>query len=398
MENVRLQGLFEEIDRLTPEYVQFWKDICTLEARSDDVAGLNRVADLISARSEAHGLRVIREHHEGAGDPLVLVLPEKTAEGGAHFHGEFSEEDGPVSLLGHFDTVHPAGAFGSPAVREENGTLYGPGVFDMKCGVVMALFACEILRASGLPHREIRIVLDPDEESGEHLGEERKAFHLRHIKGSVAAINCEGSHPGCVTVGRKGVLRVAIDVTGVATHAGNAYFKGSSAIREAAYKIISLEKCSEESGMTFNVGRIEGGTVVNIIPEKCHMEVDIRFLSQEQLSEAYKVVDRVVRKITVPGCTASWHQLHLLEAMTETEGNHRLFDLYDRCARENGLGEYAPMFRGGGSDAAFPVLLGVPTICAAGPSGRFEHTIREEADIASLPLRTKILVATLLRI
>ena len=397
MEKAHFQELFGEIDRLTPEYVQFWKDICTLEARSDDIPGLNRVADFISAYAEAHGLKVIREHYEGAGDPLCLVLPEKTAEGG-HFHGEFSEEDGHVSLLGHFDTVHPAGAFGTPAVREEKAVLYGPGVYDMKGGIVMALFACEILRVSELPHREIRIVLDSDEESGEHLGKERKAFHLRYTKGSVAAINCEGSVPGNVTVGRKGVLRVAIDITGVPAHAGNAYFKGSSAIREAACKIIALERFSEEGGMTFNVGRIEGGTVVNIVPEKCHMEVDIRFLSQEQLSEAYMVVDRVVREITVPGCTAAWHQLHLLEAMTETEGNHRLFDLYADCARENALEEITPMFRGGGSDAAFPVLIGIPTICSAGPSGRFEHTIREEADVDSLPRRTKILVATLLRI
>ena len=398
MENARLQGLFEEIDRLSPEYVKFWKDLCLLEGRSDEVENLNKVADFIVSKAEAMNLRVIREHFPGAGDPLVLVMPEKRGEDGAPVHGEFSQKDGPVSLLGHFDTVHPAGVFGEPAVTEKDGKFYGPGVHDMKGGIAAALFACDVLERSGLPHREIRIILDPDEESGEHLGENRKDFHLRHVRGSVAALNCESGAAGRMTIGRKGVLRVAIDVTGVAGHAGALYFQSASAVREAAYKILALETLSKEGGITYNVGRIEGGTVVNIVPDHCHMEIDIRFLNPDQFEEAKENVARITRECTVPGCSAEWRILHVLDPMTETEGNHRLFDLIAGTARENALEELVPQVTGGGSDAAFPVLLGIPTVCSVGTIGRNAHTLKEEADVASLPLRTKILAATLLRI
>ena len=398
MDQKILDALFADIDRLAPEYTQFWKDLCLLEGRSDEVENLNRVADFIEARAEAAGLQVIREHFPGAGDPLVLVLPEKRTEDGAPVHGEFSQEDGPVSLLGHFDTVHPTGAFGTPAVTERDGKFYGPGVHDMKGGVSEALFVCDVLKRSGLPHREIRIVLDPDEESGEHLGPNRKDFHLRRVAGSVAAINCESGSAGRMTVGRKGVLRVAIDVTGIAGHAGGRYFQSASAIREAAYKIVALESLSKEGGITYNVGRIDGGTVVNIVPDHCHMEIDIRFLNPAQFDEATENVARVTQECTVPGCTAEWRILHVLDPMTETEGNHRLFNLFAETAHENGLEELTGQVTGGGSDAAFPVLLGIPTICSAGTIGANAHTLEEEAEIASLPLRTKILAAVLLKI
>ena len=398
MDQKILDALFSDVDRLTPEYTQFWKDLCLLEGRSDEVDNLNRVADFIEARARAIGLEVRREHFSGAGDPLTLILPEKRAADGAPVHGEFSAEDGPVSLLGHFDTVHPAGVFGTPAVTERDGNFYGPGVFDMKGGIAQALLVCDVLNRSGLPHREIRIVLDPDEESGEHLGENRKEFHLRNIHGSVAAINCESGSAGKMTVGRKGVLRVAIDVTGIAGHAGGRYFESASAVREAAYKIVALESLSKEGGITYNVGRIEGGTVVNIVPDRCHMEVDIRYLNPAQFDEAKENVDRVVRTCTVRGCSAEWRILHILDPMTETEGNHRLFDLFARTGHETGLEELAWQVSGGGSDAAFPVLLGIPTVCSAGTVGWAAHTLQEGAEIASLPRRAKLLAAVLMRI
>ena len=398
MDTKTREALFQEIDRLAPEYVQLWKELCLLEGRSDEIENLNRVADLIVERAEAIGFTVTREHFPGAGDPLFLTLPEKRSEDGQPVCGEFTSEAGPVSLLGHFDTVHPTGTFGTPAVTERDGKFFGPGVHDMKGGIALALFICDVLQRSGLPHREIRLVLDPDEESGEHLGENRKDFHLRRTKGSVAAINCESGVTGKITVGRKGVLRVAIDVTGIAGHAGIRYFQSASAIREAAYKILALEACSKEGGMTFNVGRIEGGTVVNIVPDHCHMEVDIRYLNPAQLEEAKANVDRVTKECKVPGCSAEWRILHVLDPMEETEGNHKLFDLYAETARETGLEEFSWQVTGGGSDAAFPVLLGIPTICSAGTVGSGAHTLQEEAETGSLSRRAKILTATILKI
>ena len=121
-------------------------------------------------------------------------------------------------------------------------------------------------------------------------------------------------------------------------------------------------------------------------------------MNAAQFEEAMENVTRVARECTVPGCSATWKVLHVLDAMTETADNHRLFDLYAETAREYGLEEFDWIVNGGGSDAAFPVLLGIPTICSAGPVGTGVHTLEEQAEIDSLPRRTKILAATVLKI
>ena len=398
--------LFSAVDGMAEEYTDLWIRLCSFETRSDDFETLNIQSDYLAEYASAHGLEVRRTSYPAAGDSLVLVLPEKTPDGiyagdtesktPENECGEGLRRDAPVAVLGHMDTVHEKGAFGDPVVRREGNTLYGPGVADMKGGVCVALLALEALRKTGIPHPEIRLILNPDEESGEHLGgEARKNLFVEPARGCKAAFNCETGCAGCMTVGRKGVLRVAIDVKGIGAHAGNDYFKGASAIREMAYKIIALEKESRADGLTFNCGRIEGGTVVNIVPTSCHMEIDIRFLSNEQYEEALRIVQRVAGHSDVPGTSAEWSILHVLPAMEDTEGNRKLFGKIADFAAEYGLEELRPIVRGGGSDSAFTTGIGIPTVCSMGAVGDFVHTTAEEAQIDSLPVRAKILAGVI---
>ena len=385
--------LFEEVEARKDFYTDFWIRLCSRETRSDYFEALNEQTDFIEAYAKEHGLIVQRTAHPAAGDSLVLILPEVPAEEKAD-HQEFPA--GPVAVLGHMDTVHEKGAFGYPVVRREGNLLYGPGVADMKGGVCVALLSLEAIRASGLPHREIRLILNPDEESGEHLGDEgRKNLFVEPAKGCAAAFNCETGCKGAMTVGRKGVLRIAVDIKGIGGHAGNAYFESASAIREAAYKIIEIEKESREGGMTFNCGRIEGGTVVNIVPTDCHFEIDIRFLNPAMLEEAIEIVRTATEHSYVPGTTASFRILHCLPAMEDTAANRELFERIAGFAREYGLEELAPIVRGGGSDSAFTVGIGIPTVCSMGAVGDFVHTVREVAEIDSLPRRAKILAGVI---
>ena len=374
--------VFPVVDALGEEYTRLWKDLCMRETRSDDFEALNAQTDVLETFGLRHGLLPERISYPAAGDALILTLPASGVPADA----------APVALLGHMDTVHEKGSFGDPPVREAAGRLCGPGTCDMKGGVVMGLLAMDALRQSGLPHREIRLILNPDEESGEHIGmEARRRLFEDRTRGCAAAINCESGVEGHLTVGRKGVLRVAIDVEGVGAHAGNDYFKGASAIREAAKKLLELERRSVEGGLTFNCGRIEGGTVVNIVPTSCHMEFDIRFLTQAMLNEALDLVRTVTETAYVPGTRAAFRVLHLLPAMEKTDGNLALFGRIAAFAAKYGLETFSPLVRGGGSDSAFPAAIGVPTVCSMGVTGDGVHTVHEWASLESLPRRAKIL-------
>lgn len=382
MKEEQIQSLFGLIDEKTEEYIQLWISLCMRETRSDYRDALNAQADFLAGYAAAHGLKVERKSYPHAGDSLILTL-----EG----------TQPPVALLGHMDTVHAAGAFGDPPVRREDGRLYGPGAADMKGGIVTALLAMEAIRASGLPHPTLRLILNPDEESGTNLGEQAKISLFEDgAAGCIAAFNCETGCAGHMTVGRKGVIRVAIDVKGIGAHAGNDYFAGASAIREMACKIVALEGRSSRDGLTFNCGLIQGGTVVNIVPTDCHMEVDIRYLNQQQYEEALQVVEQVTGHCDVPGTTASWTILNHMPAMEPTEDNRKLFEKVADFARRHALEELTPIVRGGASDSAYTVRMGIPTVCSMGTTGEYIHTVREVADTASLAARAKILTGAVL--
>ncbi len=378
------ERLFERIDRLEPYFRQLWIDLCMEESRSDYTEGVNRVEDILEEHAKSHGLKVCRTPHERTGDLFVLTLPSNGV-------------PGSIAVLGHIDTVHEKGAFGTPPVRIRGDTISGPGAADMKGGVAMALLALEAIRTLDLPHREIRMILNPDEESGEFIGaEDRRAYHEENARGCVAALNCETGYPGGMTVGRTGTIRLAMDVRGITAHSGTAYFDGASAIKEMAMKLLAVEKHSARDGMTFNFGKISGGTVVNIIPASCHAEIDIRYRTAAQREEALRIIREEAEKSYVPGTTAEVTFLHELPAMEETEGNHVLFDLIAAFARENGLEELSPEFSGGASDSAWTTGLGIPTVCSMGVIGRGTHTTGEQAELSSLPRRAKILAGTIL--
>ncbi len=379
--------LFDRIDGITELYHKLWIDLCMMETRSDDVEALNAQADLLCYFANEHGLLTDRiRFPEGGGDALIFTLSGYGV----------PEESAPVALLGHMDTVHEKGAFGKIPVHERNGRIYGPGVADMKGGLCVALLAMEGLRLSGVPHRAVRLIINPDEESGEHIGmKNRRELFTENAKGCIAAFNCETGCEGSLTVGRKGVLRIVIDIEGIGGHAGNAYFESASAIREAAYKVIELEKQSVPGGMTINCGIIEGGTVVNIIPTHCRISLDIRFLNEGMKEEAIRIVRGIVETSYVPGTVSTMEIAHDLPAMEHTAANDALFDRIAAYAKAHDLGEFRPIVRGGGSDSAYTTLIGIPTVCSMGAVGDGAHTVKEYAECASLPVRAKLLAGVI---
>ncbi|MBO7295935.1 MAG: M20/M25/M40 family metallo-hydrolase, partial [Clostridia bacterium] len=301
------------LQKLLPEYLEFWKTICNMETPSSDKNALNIQADFIEKFAVAHGFTVRRKSHDRAGDTMSIELAaDSTLE--------------PIALLAHMDTVHEKGAFGMPPVTESEGVLYGPGVFDCKGGIAVAMLAMQTLAACGENHRTLRLILNSDEENGTYVGDAGVEFIHNEACGCCAAFNLEAGRADSLTVGRKGILKAEIIIHGVAGHAGNSYFESSSAIREAAHKIIDIESESEPDGITYNCGTITGGSVTNIVPAICAVGVDIRYKNAAQQQKAQAVLQRVTAQVSVPGCSAECKILHVRPAMECTEGNLALFE------------------------------------------------------------------------
>ena len=377
--------LLDLIDEKFPEYLDFWKDICNIESPSSDKEGVTQVAEYIDAFCRRKGFKVSRQTYANAGDTVLVELPGV-------------ETAAPIALLAHMDTVHQKGAFGEPPVTQKGDLLYGPGVVDCKGGIAVALLAMEALQQSGMEHPTLRLILNSDEEDGTYVGEEGVEFIKDAARGCAAAFNCESGREGLLIVGRKGIFRAKVTVTGKAAHAGAKYFEGVSAIREAAHKIIALEACSAADGITMNCGVIQGGTVSNIVPESCSFLVDVRFRNDKEEQYAIDCLNDIVGRAYVPGSRSTWEVSKRRPAMENTPANRALFEMVAKNAVELGLDELTASESGGGSDSAYTVGVGVPTVCTFGPTGRYIHSVREEADIRALPDRAKLLAVSILTV
>lgn len=381
-----MEKLIARIEELTPAYVQFWKEICEIETPSHDKARLDTLVDRLERHAREKGFGVYREAFEKAGDCLRVDLP-----------GDESKE--PIVLMAHMDTVHNAGAFGAEPVTIRDGIIYGPGVVDCKGGITMAFLVLEALKDIGASHPPVRLLLTSDEEISARLSKQQGiAFFETHAKGAKAVLNCETGFEGKLTVGRKGIVHIRLEITGKDAHAGSSYFDGVSAVREAAHKIVALETLSQPGGNTYNCGVIHGGDKTNIVPQSCTVEIDARSLEQEGLDEVIAQVKQVAEYAYVPGSSCAMEVVSVRPPMPPTEANRALFDRINAIAAAHGMRTYEPFVSGGGSDAAYTTRMGIPTVCAIGPSGKFFHTRQEQANVASLPERAKLVACCILEL
>ncbi|MFR5865867.1 MAG: M20/M25/M40 family metallo-hydrolase [Acutalibacteraceae bacterium] len=206
------------------------------------------------------------------------------------------------------------------------GGLYGPGIVDCKGGVAVALLAMAALEAAGVS-RPLRLILMPDEELSNRLtGPDGIDFLQAHARGCAAAFVCECGKRDEAVVERKGILKVRVDIRGRAAHAGMYYAEGISAVREAAYQIVALEEQSRPDAVTYNCGRISGGTAENVVPETCSYTVDVRFRSETEGESAMAYLRRVTETTHVSGAVSAVTILSRRSPMPRTEAGMALFD------------------------------------------------------------------------
>jgi glutamate carboxypeptidase len=322
----------------------------------------------------------------------VTFFPQ--SEYGDHLKAEFPGESGkPVMLLGHFDTVYPLGTLSNMPFHVEAGRAFGPGVYDMKAGIVMMMFALRALRESGRPlKRPVTVLLDTDEEIGSPTGRPVVEDTARQCE-AVLVLEPSQGIKGALKTARKGVGDFTIEVAGRAAHAGVDFEKGHSAVIEAARQILEVAKFTDLGrGLTVNPGVVQGGTRTNVIAAETRVEVDVRIA---RMRDAVEVEKRFAAlKAFDPNCQVRVSGGINRPPMEHTEGTVRLFRLAQEQAAALGM-EIDEASTGGGSDGNFTSGLDIPTLDGLGGVGEGAHARHEAILLEELPRRTALLACLL---
>jgi glutamate carboxypeptidase len=346
--------------------------------------GVNEVATWTTAFLERIGGDVIRHPDPDGvlGDTVEAV-----------FHGEAG---GPRALLvGHTDTVFPEGTAAARPFRIEDGRATGPGVTDMKSGLLTLLYGLEAALAAGpLPFERLTVIANPDEE----IGSPASTPHVERVaRASDVAFSLECARAnGDIVSSRKGTGDYVITVTGRAAHAGVEPEKGRSAILAAAHLVVDLHALNGRwPGVTCNVGVIEGGIRPNVVAERTVLQVDLRAVERASMAAADAAIRALTAAPAVPDVTIDVDLRHRHWPMEKLPRSGRLVALAQGLAA--GLGfEVRDAATGGASDANTTAGLGVPTLDGLGPIGGMDHSPEEWLDAASIVPRTALFAALLL--
>lgn len=225
----------------------------------------------------------------------------------------------PILFSGHMDTALASDLYPEKPFRVEDGIAYGPGVLDMKGGILISLYVVKALNAVGYAGRPLKILFAPDEE-GLHSYTDVASFIQEHSAGCLFALNMEtGLMDNALAVGRKGRLGVDVFVKGKSAHAGAAFLDGISSIEEMAHKVLDFQALTDlEMETTVNTGVIKGGTIPNAVPAECMCSLDIRFKYMSELERVRKAISEICAKNYVEGTTCTFEELNLFTTWKQT--------------------------------------------------------------------------------
>lgn len=357
---------------------------------------LERFVCCESPSGQPEQLAVMADHIASALEAAGATVRRIDAPGcGVHVHARIPGQDDtlePVLILGHMDTVHPVGTLDTNPFRIENGRAMGPGIYDMKAGIAVAVETLLLLREHGrAPRRPVEVLITCDEETGSSSS---RPLIEELARKAAAVLVLEPPLPGgAAKTQRKGVATYFVRVEGRAAHAGVEPEKGRSATVELAHQILHLSAlAAPEKGTTVNIGKIKGGTASNVVAAEAHAVVDMRFTS---LAEARRMTEAIGALTPVTeGVSITITPIDFRPPMERTEGIVGLYHHAYAVAGALGvtLGEGAS---GGGSDGCFTAALGVPTLDGLGVDGAGAHTLDEYILTGDIARRTALLTGLL---
>ena len=323
----------------------------------------------------------------------VATEPIPSARFGPHLAFRGPAPGAPVWLIGHSDTVFPRGTF--EGFRQEGDRAFGPGVFDMKGGLVVMRFGLAAAGRCGLLARvPVAGLVVSDEEVG---SPESQPLLRARARGAACALVFESGRPGdLVVTRRKGVSSVRVEARGVAAHAGNEPERGRSAIWALARFVDRAQALSEPArGRSVNVGTFHGGTSKNTVPDLAACEVDLRYSTAADGRALEGALRDAARAAALPGTTLEVSRGSSRAPLERTTASAALAAEYGACQRACGLGAGEAPLAGGGSDACTTAEIGIPSIDGLGPRGAGFHTPREEVDLGSLVPKAQALLRVL---
>ena len=352
-----------------------------IESFTADHTGCNRMADALAEAFALPGLAVRRVAGERAGDHVVVTT-----------HGWSA---GGTVLVGHHDTVFPAGSF--VGFRRDETKCYGPGVLDMKGGLAVIRTALAALADLGLlAALPVAVISVSDEETGSVDG--KRVIDEVGAGASAGLVFEAGRVTDAIVTRRKGTGKLVITATGKPAHAGNDLAAGINAIEALARVIVGVQALTTaDGGTTVNVGLVRGGTSANTVPGEASCEIDLRIVRAEDgpplLARIRALADDAALATRATFAITGGIRRAPLEHVA---GTAALVARYATVARAEGLGADEAPLMGGGSDANTLAALGVPAIDGLGPRGRFFHTPDEYAELATFEPRVMALVRFLL--
>jgi glutamate carboxypeptidase len=374
------------VESRLPRYLDELEQMVNVDCGSYTPEGVNRIAQHVETDLQGLGAQVERLRHEpvqGGHQLGDLVI------------GRFEGEGPRLLLIGHMDTVFDPGTASVRPYRSTGGRAHGPGVTDMKGGLLAGLHAIGALHDVGR-RPSVTFVANPDEE----IGSPFSSPHIRRIAPDhdvVLVLECARAN-GDIVSARKGIADYRVAISGRAAHAGVEPEKGRSAILEAAHLVLALHALNGRwPSVTVNAGVIAGGTRPNVVAEGCTMEVDIRASTVAAFDVAVAEVERLAGSPTLDGVTITLARSAGHPPMEKTDASARLVGLAGAIAGELGF-ELHDAATGGASDANTTAALGIPTLDGLGPIGGDDHSVDEWLDLTSVVPRVTLLAALIDRV
>jgi glutamate carboxypeptidase len=354
--------------------------LVALESPTTDKAAVDRCGAALAVRLEAIGGRVSRLTRTDRGDHLLA---------------EFGCGASQILLLGHFDTVWPVGQLDRMPLTRSGGRLHGPGVFDMKAGIAIAMLATRaLLETEAKANHRIVMLWTTDEEVG---SESSRVAIEDEARRSRTVLVLEPSLPGgAVKTSRKGCGSYQVIVRGVAAHAGIEPQKGASAVQELAHQILRVNALQDLArGISVNVVQVSGGLRSNVIPDEARATVDVRVPTAAAAAE----IDAGFRALRAVDGRTTIEAIGGIDRPPLERSSHvrRLYNQASEVERELGR-ELAEGGTGGGSDGNFTAALGIPTLDGLGAIGDGAHALHEHVDIETLADRAALVAGLITRI
>ena len=351
------------------------------ESPSNDLGRLGLLATVLAERLAALGCAVERLPGPNGEHLRATLAPSGTPAGP------------PALIMCHYDTVHAAGSLAQMPFRVDGDTAFGPGIYDMKAGIVLALEALGAITALGLAlPRPITLLITADEETGSRSSRDLIEGSAR---GAAFALVMEPPVEGldALKTSRKGVGHFSVEITGRPAHAGVEPEKGISAITELAHQVLFLNGLNDRAeGTTVNVGVVAGGTRSNVVAASARLDIDARAWSAAEAERVTKAI--LGAQAQLPGALLSAQGAFARPPMERSPAIAALFARAQNLAAGLGM-ELREGGTGGGSDGNFTAAIGTPTLDGLGVPGQGAHASHEQIRISGLAERAALLTTLL---